>query len=409
MNILLIDHYAGSPRHGMEYRPYYFAREWTRLGHNVVVAAASYSHLRTEQPSVRGSWTEEDIDGVRFVWVKTPAYPCNGIRRAVNIFAFVRKMWFNAKRFARQFQPDLVIASSTYPLDVIPARRIAAASSARLVYEVHDLWPLTLVTLGGMPVCHPFVQLLQRAENYAYRHSDYVVSLLPMASDYMQEHGMAAEKFCCIPNGVSPDEWRCEAQPLPEEHGQAIRQIKQAGYFVVGYAGGHALSNALDSLLEAASRLRDRPIRIVLVGSGVEKSRLQQRAQSMGLDNVVFLPPVPKQTIPSLLREFDVCYLGWARSPLYRFGVCPNKLLDYMMAARPVIHAIDAGNDLVAEADCGISIPPEDADAIAGAMVAMSEKTPQELAGMGQNGQRHVMAYHSYPQLAQRFLDDVCR
>jgi glycosyltransferase involved in cell wall biosynthesis len=220
---------------------------------------------------------------------------------------------------------------------------------------------------------------------------------------------MDAEKFCYIPNGVSLDEWTPTDEPLPPQHQAALTRLRQAGRFVVGYAGGHALSNALDCLIEAARRLEGSPVDFVLVGKGVEKEALRRKTQVLGLTNVTFLPPLSKCLVPRLLREFDACYLGWARSPLYRFGVCPNKLLDYMMAGKPVIHGIEAGNDLVAEAECGISIPPENSEALAVAARKLCEMTPQDLSAMGQRGQRYVMRHHPYPHLARQFLEAVAR
>jgi glycosyltransferase involved in cell wall biosynthesis len=405
MNILLINHYAGSRTHGMEYRPYYFAREWVRAGHQVTVVAASFSHLRTVAPTTTEPVTEEWIEGVRYLWYRTPSYHGNGVARARNIFSFVRQLWFDARRLAREYRPDLVIASSTYPLDIVPAHRIARAASAKLVYEVHDLWPLTPIELGQMSARHPFILLMQWAENYAYRHADRVVSLLPKAAEHMCAHGMDPRKFCYIPNGVSMDEWTPDDIPLPSEHQETLTRLKQEGRFILGYAGGHALSNALDSLIEAAQRIEAIPVSIVLVGHGVEKDRLMRKSREMGLRNIIFLPPVPKALIPRLLQECDACYLGWARSPLYRFGVCPNKLLDYMMAGKPVIHAIDAGNDLVAEAGCGISIPPESPQAIADAIAELSSKNPAELAAMGGRGREYVACHHQYAGLARELLE----
>lgn len=72
MNILLINHYAGSLKHGMEYRPFYMGREWTKMGHQVTIVASSSSHLRTIPVAVGGSITKEEIDGVRYLWLKTP-------------------------------------------------------------------------------------------------------------------------------------------------------------------------------------------------------------------------------------------------------------------------------------------------------------------------------------------------
>ena len=139
MNILVINHYAGSPQHGMEYRPYYLAREWVRCGHAVLIVAASFSHVRQHQPDCAGAVREEEIDGVGYRWLPAPSYAGNGIARVRNIWAFLAQLWRDAGRLAGPFEPDVVIASSTYPMDIWVARRIAKLAGAKLVYEVHDL------------------------------------------------------------------------------------------------------------------------------------------------------------------------------------------------------------------------------------------------------------------------------
>ena len=65
MNILLINHYAGSPEMGMEFRPYYFAREWVRAGHQIQIIAGDFSHLRKENPKVEKDLQYEDVDGIQ--------------------------------------------------------------------------------------------------------------------------------------------------------------------------------------------------------------------------------------------------------------------------------------------------------------------------------------------------------
>jgi glycosyltransferase involved in cell wall biosynthesis len=101
----------------------------------------------------------------------------------------------------------------------------------------------------------------------------------------------------------------------------------------------------------------------------------------------------------------DILYIGWRRSPLYRFGVSPNKLFDYMMAGKPIINAISAGNDLVAESGCGISIPPEDPVAIAEAIKKLIDMSPLEREEMGRRGREYVIKNHDYKVLAKRFLE----
>jgi glycosyltransferase involved in cell wall biosynthesis len=102
----------------------------------------------------------------------------------------------------------------------------------------------------------------------------------------------------------------------------------------------------------------------------------------------------------------DALFLGWNRLSLYRYGISPNKLMDYMMAAKPVIHAVEAGNDPVSESGCGISCAPEDPEAIARAVLDLMRRcTPEERSAMGQRGKDYVLQHHSYATLASQFLE----
>jgi len=405
--ILIINHYAGSHIHGMEYRPYYLAREWVKMGHQPAIIACSASHVRSKAPNIKSLITEETIDGIPYIWIKSLQYSGNGVRRAMNIFSFVVSTMISAPYLASSLTPDVVIASSTYPLDILAARRIAALQSAKLVFEVHDLWPLSPIELGNMSPFHPFILLMQWAENYAYRHADKVISMLPNAIDHMIQHGMATSKFAYVPNGIDAAEWEREAAPLPDEHAAALDTMRRQGNFIVGYAGAHGAANALDTLVAAAKHLEDNSVSFVLIGQGPEKNHLQDLARQMSARNVIFLPPVSRQAVPTLLSAMDSLYIGLQSKPLFRFGISPNKLMDYMMAARPVINAISAGNDPVADADCGISVAPEDPDALARAVKRLMSMSEEQRIGMGMRGRRYVTQNHDYSVLAQRFLESI--
>ncbi|MFD2270333.1 glycosyltransferase [Undibacterium arcticum] len=135
------------------------------------------------------------------------------------------------KHLAQSFKPDVVIASSTYPMDIWPARRIAKLAQAKLVYEVHDLWPLSPMELGGMSKWHPFIMLVQAAEDYAYRHADVVISMLPKVQEYMQSRGLAPHKLHIVPNGIDPTEWLADGPVLQGEADEVLSRIKGQGLF----------------------------------------------------------------------------------------------------------------------------------------------------------------------------------
>ena len=406
MNILLINHYAGSVRHGMEYRPYYLAREWVRLGHRVTIVASSESHIRAQAPDMHGAAQRlETIDGIDYLWLTTPPYRGNGLARVRNMAAFVTRLHREGAALAARIRPDAVIASSTYPLDIWPAHRIARLAGARLLFEVHDLWPLSPMELGGYSRWHPFIMLLQAAENFACRRADAVVSILPRVREHLEAHGMAPAKLHLVPNGVDPAEWEGALQILPLGLDARLAELRRQDKFVVGYAGTHGISNALDTLIEAAALLRGKPVAFVLVGGGPDKSALMRQAAALGLDNVHFFDPIPKAQVPALLARIDLAYIGWQRQPLYRFGISPNKLIDYMMAARPILHAVEAGNDPVAEAGCGLTVAPEDPQAVADGVLSLLALNAQERAALGERGRRFALANHTYPVLGRRFLN----
>ena len=405
MHILLINHYAGSIRHGMEYRPYYLSQEWIKMGHEVTIVAASYSHVRTIQPRAEERAYGETIDGLRYIWLPTPPYSVNGGKRALNMFSFIWQLLRHKSYILGNTAFDLVVASSTYPLDIWPAHRIAKKISAKLIFEVHDLWPLSPMELGGMSKYHPFIMLLQQAEDYACRQSDWVVSMLPKADEHLRTRGMSQEKFVHIPNGIKVDMWQEDMSCVSKNVQSLLNKLKRLGHFTVGYAGGHGIANALDSLVETASIVKKQKVSIVLIGDGNEKNSLMRKAKELTANNIYFVNIVKKTAIPSILAQFDSLYLGWQRAPLYRFGISPNKLMDYMMAAKPVIHAVDAGNDLVAESGCGISVPPENPNAIAEAIIKLKSMPSEERIAMGIKGKEYVLAHHDYKVLAHKFLE----
>ncbi|EHR72941.1 glycosyltransferase [Burkholderiales bacterium JOSHI_001] len=405
MNILLINHYAGSPTLGMEYRPYHMAREWVRAGHRVQVVAATQSHVRARQPQAG----DELIDGIHYRWLPTPAYGGNGVGRAWNIAHFLARAWAQTRRLVVEFKPDAVIASSTYPMDIWVARHIARRAGAKLVFEVHDLWPLSPIELSGMSPKHPFIRLCAWAEGNAYRDADVVVSMLPKVHGYMQGRGLDLKRLAIVPNGIAPDDWQQAPTALRDDVAQALQAARAAGRTVVGYAGSMGLPNALDTLLDAAALLRHEPLQLLLVGDGLERERLARRTVDEGLAKVQFLPPIPKAQVPAFLSAIDLAYIGWQRVPIYRFGIAPNKLMDYMMAGCAVLHSVEAGNDPVAESGCGLTVAPEDPAAVANGLKHLAALPAEERRAMGQRGRSFVQAHHTYPVLAQRFVDAMQR
>lgn len=401
MNIMIINHYAGSEQYGMEFRPLYLGRELVKLGHNVTIIASDCSHLRARNPKIDKSFTEEIIDGVTYVFVKTVKYKKNNLKRLLNVASFLLKLRMNAKMLYKKYLPDVVVASSTYPYDVKAAVNIAKFNiDVRVCYEIHDIWPLSLIEIYNLSTKNPAVKHLQRAEIYAYENSDIVVSMLPHVNLHIEELGFHNTNYVYIPNGVIVDE-TSQKEP-PEEIVEKIKAIKKSGKFIVMYLGGFSKANALDDLIHSSPHL-DKNIHIVMIGDGPLKEQYKKLIGDQRYDNISILPLVLKTQVCKTLQLADALYIGAKETPLYRYGVGMNKIFDYMLSKRPIIYGIKASNNIIDDSKCGISIEPEDSKAIAVAVRELSRMSKGSLEVMGQNGYNYVIQNHDYAKLAKRY------
>ena len=404
MNILLINHYAGSPEMGMEFRPYYFAREWVKMGHKVDIIAADYSHLRRENPEVKEDFQSEVIDGINYHWVITNKYEGNGVQRAKTMAKFVYKLWSKAKWIINEYDPDVVICSSTYPLDTYVGQRIRKLSKkkVKLIHEVHDMWPLSPIEIGGMSKCNPFIVVMQISENSFCRKSDTVVSLLPAARDYFVQHGMAPEKFRFISNGVVLGEWENYIE-IPKELQNHFLEASQKGKFNLCFFGSLHKTYQLEKLINGVKQLDNRDIMLTLVGPGLDRKELEEL--SIGYeDRIKFFDPINKKSIPDLFNYVDATFIGLKNQSLARFGICMNKLFDSMMGAKPIIYMVDAPNNYISEYKCGINVKEQTTEGIKEAIINMINETEENKRTMGENGRKIVLEKFNYEKLSEEFI-----
>lgn len=397
--IWIINQYGSTPETGVGGRHYYFAKELAKQGYKVYEVASATDHLLHTQPKIQDDITfEEIVDNFTFVWVKMPHYAeAHSKQRVVNWFLFSWKIQKLSKLI--KDKPDAILCSSPSLISFLGAQRLAKKYNARLVFEVRDIWPLTLCELGGYSPKHPFIRFMQWVENKAYRDSDKVVSNLKNSVEHMVVHGLKRDKFTWVANGFSLDEVNKKV-PLSAEVEQQLPKNK----FIVGYTGTLGVANSMGVLLNAAEQLKDNTdIAFVLVGGGKEKETLQAQAREKKLTNVTFINPIPKVQIQAMLNQFDACYIGLTKDPLFRFGVSPNKLFDYLYSGKPILYGIDSGEyEPVAEAQAGLQLEPENPQALADAILQLYQMSEEQRQHMGENGRKTALEQYEYGMLAQK-------
>lgn len=393
MKVWIVNHYALPPDEAGGTRHYTLAKELKKLGHEPYLIASSFDHAKRKDRLPEGSTgvslLEERL-GIPFLWVRTPGYQTNDGARAKSMLEFGRAI-LNPKATEALPTPDIILGSSPHLFAALAAQRLAKRYRVPFVMEIRDLWPQSLIDLAGYKPTHPIVIGLGLIEKYLYRKAARIVTLLPKSAEYIASHGGSSDKIVWIPNGVDFDLAPTQQQPIPP------------GTFDVMYAGAHGVANGLDTVLDAAARLKDRiNIRFRLIGDGPEKARLVKRAADEGLTNVVFQDPVPKRDIYKVYTEASVFMMNLKESPVFKWGISPNKLWDYMLSARPVIFAVNSSNTPVGDAGCGVEIQADSGEALAEAIVKLKETPLAERMAMGLRGRQYVEQNHAFTILGKR-------
>jgi len=407
MLVWYLNHYATLPELGMPGRPYNVARAFIDAGHEAIVFCASFHHLSPQPVGPEMIGRPSEHDGITYYCLPTRSYRGNTLGRLQNMLDYNRGL----RGLGRQIQqgrlkpPDIIVSSSPHPLAYAPAFRLVRKYGSALIYEIRDMWPLALVEMTHLHPLNPIILRMSYLEKHACRHADAVVSLLCNARDYMVHRGLSPERFFYIPNGVSAREWATAPTPLPPEYQQHFDEIRKTGKLIVVYAGSHGPPNALDQILDLQRlKLPDRPYHFVLIGDGASKEMLYRRVRKEQIDFVTFLPRMEKTRTRSALMQADVGFIGWKKSAVYQLGISPNKIGDYFMAGKPVLHAVDAGNDPVAEAGAGISTIPYGPVQLDSALRKLAAMNPAEREQMGLRGRQFALDNLEWNILGARYV-----
>jgi len=400
MNIWIFNHYAHPPDLPGGTRHYDLGRELVQLGHNVTIFATSFHHFTHRETRLGPSekFKFEEVNGVKFVWVSTPPYQRNDWRRVQNMIAFAVRVLRLGRRIKRRAhgirRPDVVIGSSPHLFTPLAAYLVSKKHQVPFIMEVRDLWPQSLIDLGGYSERHLLIKTLQALERFLYRQAQQIIVLGPQMKEYIDSYGIDQKKIIWIPSGV--DISRFDDFSVHKSPGKVFNAM---------YLSAHGQANALDVLIQAAKIIKDqgiRTIRFVLVGDGPEKHGLITLARELGLDNVEFRDPVPKREVPKTLHEADATIFVLQDIPLYKYGISPNKLFDYLGARKPIVIAGRPASNPVENARCGLTAPPQDPTALADAIIRLYRMPLEDREAMGRRGREYVEKHHSIPLLAKR-------
>lgn len=412
-NIWIFHHYATPPSMNGLLRPYYFADNLKELGNDVTIFAASYLHfsdiniIKNNELYIENKETE-----VPFVFINTPSSKKGTFKRIVNMITYYTNLLKTINKMSDRAKPDVIYASSPHPLALIAGLKVARKYHIQCICEVRDLWPESFVAYGIVKKRNPLLKLLYLGERWIYKRADKIIFTVDGGKDYIVEKKWDVEnggpidlkKIYSINNGVDLENFQLNRTEfrLPDE------DLDNRDIFKVVYTGTIRKANNIESLYQVAKLLKERNIhnvKILVWGDGDCRPELMKKVNDEGLSNIVFKGRAEKKYMPGILDRADVLFLEGTTSELFRFGISPNKLFDYLAAGKPILSVIAAKYDIIQSIKCGI-VTTDNPSNIYNAIIEFTKMPRSSYDEMCQRSRETSLEY-DYKNLTKKLLSII--
>lgn len=378
-------------------RGYLIMREFARMGYQSVIITSDSNQL-TEVPVLEAPYLFQEVDGIHLCWVRALKYTvAKSLRRILSWLDFEWRL----RRLPKEQlpAPDVVIVSSLSLLTILNGFLLRRRYKCRLVLEIRDIWPLTITEEGGFSRWNPLVLGLGFIEKLGYRYADAVVGTMPNLGEHVAGVLGRPRTTHCIPMGVD-EALLAPGDALPADY---VEKYIPGGKFIVAHAGTIGITNALDTLLNCAEAMKDDPkVHFLVVGEGDLRAHYQSKYAH--LPNLTFAPRVPKQMVQSVLSRCDLLYFSVHVSTVWKYGQSLNKVIDYMLAGKPVVASYTGYPSMINEADCGTYVPAGDIAALRREVQRYAAMDAAQREAVGRRGRAWILAHRRYETLAKNYL-----
>lgn len=380
------------------------AIHWSKAGHDVTILTGFPNHptgvVSPEyRKKLRRLIATENLEEVKVVRTWLLPFP-NGkpFERMLNYSSFCISAAMTGMALDR---PDVVIATSPQLLVGLAGWWLSWWKGTRFIFEVRDLWPESLVAVGMGNPNSTLHRSLKSIAGFLYRKADHVVVVTPAFRKFLIENwNLSSDKISVVENGVETD-------LFSPKDGKALRHdIGAERRFVVSYIGTIGMAHGLDTLINAAAQLQQvaPEVLFVLVGEGSDRQRLQEIANSRGLNNLLFVGQQPRNRVPEFIAASDASLVLLKNTELFK-TVIPTKMLEFMACGKPLILGVDGqARHIMESARAGIFIEPENSRQLAEAVLRLAN-SPALRDELGRNGRRHILEHFSRRKTATTYID----
>ena len=360
-------------------------------------------HYATGKKILPNTWSNKEIVEENITLYRTwtySKYNSNFIGRIIGYLSYTFSSLVKALFLKK---PDIYIVTSPSILVGIRAILVSKIKRIPFILEVRDLWPESAVATGVLK--NKFLlKILYILEYRLYKYSKKIVVLTPAFKDNIEKRFPEfIGKIEIITNGA-------DFSIMEKEH-KGIELRNRLGWKdkkIFTYLGAHGIANDLMQVVEAAKYfIHDKKIQFVLIGDGMQKNLLKEKANEYGLTNIEFIDSVPKHEVVDYINASDVCMAILKKTDTFK-TVYPNKVFDYMSCKKPVFVTIDGiTRDLIETSNCGLYAEPENLDEFKKVVDKFLNMSDEELKNFGENGYKYVKKYFDREKLAMEYIEII--
>tara|TARA_B100000963_G_scaffold239902_1_gene209848 strand:+ start:18574 stop:19782 length:1209 start_codon:yes stop_codon:yes gene_type:complete len=396
MNILIISKYISVRKYGQNSRISIIAQEFVKKGHNVKVISSDSNHFGN-WPKYKNIYNHETINKVNYCWIKTYKYKSSAsISRILSWLDFELKLFFYPNK--NVLNTDQIIVSSLSLITIINGLILKRKLKCKLTFEVRDIWPLTMVEEANYNKSNFFVKVLGFIEKMGYKYSDFIVGTMPNLKAHVYSILKEKKEVYCIPFGVED-----ESKSSINNNYNAPEFIFPKDKLVIGYSGSLGISNGMDTFFEVIQQMKfNTKVHFVILGQGALKQSYIEKTKNQ--NNVTFFDYVVPSYVPLFLEKCDLLYFSALKSKVWDFGWSPNKIIDYMLAKKPVLCSYSGHRTMINEANSGFFVPSEDSKSLKEIILKISNFSKNELDTMGERGRKWILSNRKYSKLADDYL-----
>ncbi len=306
----------------------------------------------------------------------------SALRLAFNYLSYILSALLFAPLILRKNKYDIIFVYAPSPIfQVIPASFLGWLKGIPVVLWVQDLWPQSAEATGYIKSTW-LLKILERFVKFSYAHTDLI---LVQSQAFIDPVSKLAPPIPVLyyPNSVDKDFYTPKELNVPD-----IGSLTSG--FSVLFAGNVGEAQSMETIVSAAEELLPyKEIKIVIIGSGSKINRLSKEIKQKSLTNVVLEGMYPVETMPTLMRKASVLLVSLTNQPIFSLTI-PSKIQAYLAVGRPIIASLNGeGARVINEAKVGMSVPAENARALAKAILKMYRMSDEQRLQLGENGRAY--------------------